>query len=370
MEGMGAHPIDELLQEACRQVAAGLRVPMAKLALTQEGTDDLLLKATVGIPEDLLVTLGPVLPGGRGSAMGYCVQSRKPVISHIPTETRFDPSELVRRAGVIISANVVIWLDGKPYGCLEADSRDDQETTEDDVEFLQIYADLVSAAIQRSLMSDRIEALASERQILLNEVFHRVKNLLANVLAITRRTARHSETVDEFRRSLEGRIGALARAHDLILNAPSKPAHLRELVELEFDAKGLDIGEQFSVDGPDLICGPRTIQALALMMFELATNAVKHGALSDRAPSSASIRLTWRVDDSEHGSNVVLNWRERGVRPAQSSAAGFGSELLQRFVPQMLGGHSRFDMHDDGVEYEISFSTAQDAKVASDSARV
>jgi two-component sensor histidine kinase len=358
-EAMRNDDLDRPMQIACEHVATGLQVPMAKLALKQADTDDLLLTAEYGLPPGLVKRHKTRLPGGNGSAMGYCVKTRRPVISDVISETRFEPSDIVRAAGVRISANVVIWSASTPIGCLEADSAEYWSATDDDIEFLQLYADLVSAALERARLAADNEALGRQQQVLMNEIFHRIKNLLANVLAIVRRTAAHSSSVAEFSKSMEGRIGALSRAHDLLLNAPSQPARLAELLELEFSAKGLSEDRQFTLDGPDIICGPRTLQALALLIFELATNATKHGALSENAPPSASIHVSWRITEDEKVSRVNLIWLEHGLRP-RSQRRGFGSELLDRLVPQMLGGQSTLSPLEDGVRYEISFPLIED----------
>jgi two-component sensor histidine kinase len=351
---------EQLIAEACVQVAAGLGVPMAKLAILKPESEELLLRAQVGLPADVGIPGQTVVPGGAGSAMGYCLQTGAPVISDVDTETRFEPSEVVRRSGVKISANVVIWIDGRPYGCLEADATHAWKVTESDIDFLQTFADVVSAAIERNLLSSRVGTLAHEREILLNEVFHRIKNLLANVLAIARRTAKYSASLPEFHSAFEDRIQSLARAHDLLLTQPGRPARLRELLELEFGAKALRNGKEFELEGPDILCSPRTIQMLALLVFELATNAVKHGALSESAAPSASIHVRWQIEERNSAPALVLNWRERGVKLPAIRRRGFGSELLERLVPQMLGGTARLDTHDDGIECLIVFPLLDD----------
>jgi two-component sensor histidine kinase len=359
-EALRGREFEKLARDACTYVAAGLGVPMAKLGTVLSGSDDLLLRAEVGLPKGLAAPDRTLLPGGPGSAMGYCVQAGAPVISDIDKETRFDPSELVRRAGVKISANVVIWVDGRPYGCLEADSSGPWQVSQPDIDFLQTFADLVSAAIERSLLLDRVERLANERQILLNEVFHRIKNLLANVGAIARRTVKYSENLAEFQGSFEARIQALARAHDLLVTESGRPARLRELLELEFNAKALRQGREFQLEGPEILCGPRTIQMLALLVFELATNAVKYGALSAKASSSAAIHVRWRVEEAQPSPTLILSWRETGVEMPERKRRGFGSDLLERLVPQMLGGSARLDIHEDGIECVIRFPLLDD----------
>jgi two-component sensor histidine kinase len=273
------------------------------------------------------------------------------VVSDVATETRFDPSDLVRKSGARTSVNVVLWVDGRPYGGLEADSLRPWDVTQADKDFLENYANLVSAAIQQNLNASRMQALLNERQVLLNEIFHRIKNLLANVSAIARRTAAHTQSIEDFAKAFEGRISALSRAHDLLLTAPDQPAQLRELLYLEFHAKGLVEGKHFSIGGPDLLCEPKAIQILALLIFELSTNAVKYGALSKFASADARIDVDWSLEAGV----VLFRWRERGVQIQPRSGQGFGSELISKIVPQMLAGKTEVNLHSDGIECLATF---------------
>jgi two-component sensor histidine kinase len=359
-EALRGHDVKRLIEQACVQTAAGLGVSIAKLGTIQPDSDDLLLRAEVGLPAGLAWPDRTLLPGGAGSAMGYCLHVGAPVVCDVETETRFDPSDLVRRSGVKISANVVLWVENRPYGCLEADSRVPWQVSEADIDFLQTFANLVSAAIERTLLAERVERLAQQREILLREVFHRIKNLLANVVAIARRTVRYSSSLPEFQASFEGRVEALARAHDLLISDWGQPARLRELLELEFGAKEMREGKDFRLEGPDIQCDPRTIQMLALLVFELATNAVKHGALSPNASPAASIHVRWRIDESEARPLLRLTWRESGVKPPKAGRRGFGSELIEKLVTQLLGGTARLDMHADGIECAITFPLTDD----------
>jgi GAF domain-containing protein len=99
--------LDLILQRACELVARGLQAPVAKILQTLPGSDDLLIRAAVGLPPGTVAGVTTV-PGGRGSAAGYALLEGEPIISHIPTEIRFEVSEVVRRSNVVVSANVLI----------------------------------------------------------------------------------------------------------------------------------------------------------------------------------------------------------------------------------------------------------------------
>lgn len=349
-------PLDDLLHQACAEAAAGVGVPMAKVAMRQEHSDELLLTGAVGIPEFVAIPGRTTIPGGHGSAIGYALEVRAPVLSDVEHETRFDPSELVRRMGVKCSLNLVIWADGAPFGCLEVDSKEPCAFTESDIDFVQLYANLVGAAVERHRLTQRAAQLAHDREVLIDELAHRVKNMLTNVLAVAHRTRRHSRTLDQFGAAFEGRVSAMGRAQDLLIAKPEQAVSLRELLWLELDAKGMQEGVQFTLDGTDVLCSPRTIQILALVVHELATNAVKYGALSPHAADGARVNIDWTVEPARDVECLSLRWRETGFRlePAPRRR-GFGSEMIDNLVPQMLGGSTRLHCHADGIECVIRF---------------
>ena len=131
------------------------------------------------------------------------------------------------------------------------------------------------------ILRDRTEhRQAEERQILLNqELTHRVKNTLAVVQAISSQTFRGDGTFADARNAFNDRLIALARAHDVLMNGSWAAANLRALVDGIAVVRGQGDAEQIHVSGPDITVGPRAALSFALVLHELATNAVKYGAL-------------------------------------------------------------------------------------------
>jgi two-component sensor histidine kinase len=345
--------LDAILAEACAQVCRGLNVPMAKVGMLLP-SQDLLLKATLGIPEDIAVPGVTVVPGGAGSALGYALLTRAPVLSDVETETRFDASDVVRKAGVKSSANVVIMAGERPFGSLEADSRQRYAFDENDIDFLQSYANLVGAAVERQQLSARAEIFAREQDILLKELVHRVKNILTNIRGIAYRTRKYVNNVDDFLGAFDGRLNAIARSQDLVLHGPQQVVQLADLVRLELTAKGAREGENFSAEGPPFACSARLAQVLGLLFYELATNANKYGALSPSAPDG-HVQVAWRVENLANNQHLVLTWRERGVTiELPVRAQGFGSEMIREAIPYMFGGSVELAFHADGVECRVS----------------
>jgi PAS domain S-box-containing protein len=179
---------------------------------------------------------------------------------------------------------------------------------------------------------------AEQRQLVLTrEVHHRAKNALAVAQAAMRLT--QADSKEEFTRAVEGRVAALARAHTLLSEGDWSGADLRPLVAGElapFLAPGPE-GTRARIEGPEVTLAASSAQPLAMALHELATNAIKHGALS--CPGGR-LSVVWRVEAG--GTWLCLDWREEGGPPVASptpgSRRGFGSRVLEATIRAQLGG--------------------------------
>jgi two-component sensor histidine kinase len=189
---------------------------------------------------------------------------------------------------------------------------------------------------------------AEEHQrLLINELNHRVKNTLATVQSIAAQTLRNAGTTDEARSALESRLFALSRAHDVLTRENWEGAGLREIVR-EAVAPYRGAGdERFQVRGPDVWLSPRMALALAMALQELATNAVKYGALSNE---SGRIAIEWRVAQETGGDRLYLAWTEGGGPPVTPpQRRGFGTRLIDRSLAQDLNGEVKIQFTASGV---------------------
>ncbi|SOE01674.1 PAS domain S-box protein [Caenispirillum bisanense] len=190
-------------------------------------------------------------------------------------------------------------------------------------------------------IDDRREA--EERQALLaREVDHRARNALAVVQAVVRLTP--ADSPEAYREAIEGRIAALARAHGLLATARWTGGDLRRLAEDEL-APYLDAAaERATLDGPAVTLAPDAVQPVAMILHELATNAVKHGALSG---PTGRVAVAWHMGED---GDLRLTWEETGGPPVPGapSRRGFGSGMIQRAARQ-LRGESAKDWRVGGV---------------------
>lgn len=189
------------------------------------------------------------------------------------------------------------------------------------------------------------------RQTLINELSHRVKNMLAMVLSIGSQTLRQSASLDEFKLAFEGRMHSLARVHDLLVGENWGGADLGELVRRTMAPHGME--DRITAVGPSLTMTPEAGVAMAMVLNELATNAVKYGALSgDRG----HLDVTWAVDSRADGPWIHLQWIESGGRPVTKPARrGFGSTLIERSITHQLCGTAALSFPAEGLRCDIAF---------------
>jgi len=193
---------------------------------------------------------------------------------------------------------------------------------------------------------------AEERQrLLLAELQHRVRNTLGVVRSIARRSAEASTTVEEYAFHLDGRLNAYARTQALVTRDPEGGVDLEYLVVEELLAYNAREGEQMRVSGPKVRFQPKAAETFALALHELATNALKYGALSQ---PTGRIEVSWRVDESTEPTRLVFEWRERGgPQAAPPPRKGFGTELLERTLAFEFKGQTTMAFNPGGLQCTI-----------------
>jgi PAS domain S-box-containing protein len=186
-----------------------------------------------------------------------------------------------------------------------------------------------------------------QRELLINELNHRVKNTLATVQSIAAQTLRNAPTAQAAKDALEGRLIALARAHDVLTRENWEGASLQEIVAQAVEPFSSGGEDRLHLSGPAVRLPPRMALALAMALQELATNAVKYGALSNAA---GEIRITWTHDAGSSPSRLQLRWQESGGPPvATPTRRGFGSRLIERSLAQDLDGTAHMQFEPGGL---------------------
>ena len=197
---------------------------------------------------------------------------------------------------------------------------------------------------------------AEEHQrFLLSELQHRVRNTLAVIRSIMRRTAETTDSKDDFFTHLDGRIAAFARVQAAVTRNPARGVDLAMLLADEMRLVGAQEGRGLTIEGPAVSLAPKAAETLGLALHELATNAVKHGALSN---ALGSIDVAWRIAGDE-APQLELDWIEHGgptVLPPRRK--GFGSEILERTLAYELKGNTQMEFRPSGFVCHISVPLA------------
>ncbi|MDF0490194.1 PAS domain S-box protein [Sphingomonas sp. H39-1-10] len=195
-----------------------------------------------------------------------------------------------------------------------------------------------------------------ERQtVLLAELQHRVRNVLAMVASVVKRGDAAVST-QEFRDRLSGRIAAMARTQALLTRGPGVGVAVEGIIRDELIAQDAE-ESRVKVAGPQISLSPKAAEVLTLAIHELATNAAKYGALLQ---PRGRITVGWRLDRRDERDWLALEWRESAVEnPADAGhGRGFGTELITRRVPYELGGEGELTVAADGLRCRIAFPLA------------
>jgi two-component sensor histidine kinase len=185
--------------------------------------------------------------------------------------------------------------------------------------------------------------------LLIDELNHRVKNTLAILQAIAVQTFRSASKSE--RRTFEGRLGALAEAHNLLSMEKWRGSELQEVVGRVLQPYLLNNPERVRMFGPKVPLSPRLAVVLSMIVHEIATNAAKYGALSN---DTGTIALDWEVITENATRKLRLIWTETGGPPVTAPVQrGFGSRLIERSARDQLGGEATVDFLPRGVVYTV-----------------
>lgn len=202
----------------------------------------------------------------------------------------------------------------------------------------------------RAALLREVAAREGERLLKL-ELHHRVKNTLAVVQSLAEQTFRDAADTHAARRQFSDRLVALARAHDLLVDAGWRAVTL-DVLAAEALAPFRPADGRLSIDGGPVEVSPEVAVALALCLHELATNASKYGALAD----GGRVRLAWAVDDAGGRPRLELEWRETGgPRPAPGGRQGFGTRLLTRALAAQPGASTELSFPAQGALWRAGF---------------
>jgi CHASE1-domain containing sensor protein/two-component sensor histidine kinase len=190
-----------------------------------------------------------------------------------------------------------------------------------------------------------------EKDLMLQEMKHRIKNSITRVLAIARQTASGSADIGEFSASFSARLQAMAASQDMLTRSRWQKADLADLLRIEL---GQVFGKELPaglLSGPQVLLDETTTQALGLTFHELATNALKYG---EAANSDDAVKVDWRLAGLGRHRMLALNWTESGRSGLEAPAkTGFGTKLIDMNITRELRGTINRDFRGDGLRVAI-----------------
>ncbi len=197
----------------------------------------------------------------------------------------------------------------------------------------QAEVDAQTLLAQSGIDAREREASDMLQKLILEELHHRIKNTLATVSAIASQSLRNASSIEQAQHAIEGRLLALGRAHDLLLQARWTSADLRKIVRGATEAFDSPDAAKFTISGPDVRITSGAVIAIAMTLNELCTNTTKFGALSVPA---GHVEIGWAVDES--ASRLHFTWKERGGPPVQApTRQSFGTRLIETLGRQLKG---------------------------------
>ncbi|MDH6234173.1 CHASE1-domain containing sensor protein/two-component sensor histidine kinase [Mesorhizobium soli] len=198
-----------------------------------------------------------------------------------------------------------------------------------------------------SQLHETTEKSLLEKDLMLQEMKHRIKNSITRVLAMARQTAAHSPDLNEFSKSFAARLQAMAASQDMLTRSRWQKADLRELLEIELgQAFGKELPEDM-LTGSMVLLDETMTQALGLTFHELATNALKYGEVSE---SMGALKVSWTVTGQGKDRRLVLTWKESSSKPIEPpTRIGFGTKLIDMNIERELYGTIKREYGSDGL---------------------
>jgi two-component sensor histidine kinase len=311
---------------------------MGNIQLLDAGKGTLVIAAQQGFQERFLEFFKEV-SADDDSACGRALRSgERIVIDDVEADEEYAPYRAAARAAGYraVQSTPLVGRDGKPLGILSTHFRTPHTPTEHELQLLHLYARQAVDFMERVRSEDR-------QKLLMRELAHRSNNMLAVIQSIASRTIPEGEP----RATFIARLQALSRAYGALVGGLDG-APIRMIVTNEVST----FSDRVRIMGPDFKISSKAAQTVALVLHELCTNAVKHGAWSS---PTGSIDITWSIDAVGAEPILRLRWEESGGPPAKPPGRrGFGSVLLTDAVEVEFGIAPQEHFGETGYRYVLS----------------
>lgn len=336
----------EELTEANRQLRENEARYRTALAIGRMGTWETDLEARTRLwTDEGMALFGLKLAGGRGRVGGdddEYLSALHPNDRHLMRSFH----ELADKQDTFTSEYRVVWPDGTTLwlrGRAQVISRNPDGRA-------QRMVSIVTDVTERKATEDHI-------QFLMHEISHRSKNLLMVIQSIARRTARTAGTMEEFENRFERRLQGLAASHDVLIGRNWQGAPVADLVRQQLLPFVEIQSSRYEIDGPEVVLTAEAAQAIGLAIHELATNAIKYGALSERG---GKVKISWMFDGQADVTGYLLfKWIEQGGPPVLPPVRrGFGHVVIGEMVERSLNGKVAMEFAPEGMNWSVSIPVA------------
>ncbi len=307
------------------------------------------------------------MPGSMdGLKLAHAVHDRWPSIKIIlvsgqievpdadkPVESRFFGKPLEVEQMIVELRDMVgagsLAIIAKPNAPISETEQEGLTAENESLRLLLEQADLDAKALILRVGIDAKEREASDRlqTLIVEELHHRIKNTLATVSVITSQSLRTAATMDDGRKAIEARLGALGRAHDLLMQISWAHSSLANVIRRAVEPYDGDGAERFAIEGPEIGITSGVVIAFAMAMNELCTNAIKYGALSVPA---GRVEIAWTINQMQR---LELTWTEKGGPTVEApTRRSFGTRLIGA-LGQQLSGKVHFAYKPSGLVYVL-----------------
>jgi PAS domain S-box-containing protein len=284
------------------------------------------------------------------STCGAALQSgARVIVSDVLTSEIFtgQPAQEVLLAEQVraVTSTPLVSSEGHTLGMISTHFGEPHEPQARELHFIDLLARLAADYLERKRHEEH-------QRVLVAELDHRVKNILARVSVIARYSRRDSRTMDEFARTLDRRIESMSDAHRMLSQRRWQGVDLADLVRRQLAPYTTETNAV--IGGADIVLPSGATQALAMVLHELVTNAVKYGSLSI---PSGKVSVTW---DRKQGATgfplLAIAWRETRGPPAEvPSSSSYGTDLIRGLIPRELGGSVDLVFAPEGLGCDIEF---------------
>jgi two-component sensor histidine kinase len=341
-------PLKETLAQLARTAEEYSRGEMlASVLLMDEDGRHLRHGAAPTLPDEYNRAIDGLEIGACVGSCGTAAFRKEPVyVTNIQTDPLWIGfRELAAKFGLAACWSIpLVRSNGAVLGTFALYHRHPRAPSPGEKEIIELLAGIGTIAIEH----DRSER---QRQLLVGELAHRVRNILAVVSAIASTTIRAKSDPDSFK-NFQDRLVAMSTAQSLLTRVDWSNVSLTDLIQ-QVAVKPFSADEtQFAVEGPPLNFPPRLVLPFALSLHELCTNATKYGALSR---DEGRVDIRWGIDGSNGDRKFYFRWAEAGGPPVSPPTKhGFGSRVVKSMFASELGGSANVEYRPDGLVYEVT----------------